>query len=180
MTGDDLQARFDALQQRLMPLWQIIGAGPVAPDQASNTVIVVPSLNVDIELSSSLQQAYEERFLFMIFLLRQPEIRLIYVTSLTVAESIVTYYLHLVPGVTLGNARKRLILLSPQDGSARPLTQKLLDRPRLIQQIRSLVSDPERAHIVPFNTTDLERELAVRLNIPMYATNPRFFAFGTK
>jgi hypothetical protein len=34
--------------------------------------------------------------------------------------------------------------------------------------------------MVPFATTDLERELAVRLDIPMYAADPRFFAFGTK
>jgi hypothetical protein len=33
---------------------------------------------------------------------------------------------------------------------------------------------------VPFTTTDLERELAVELGIPMYAADPRFYAFGTK
>jgi hypothetical protein len=180
VTEDDLPTRFDLLQQRLTALWKIIGAGPERPDQASNTVIVVPSINVDIELSSSLQQAYEERFLFMLFLLQQPHIRVIYLTSLAIDRRIVDYYLQLVPGVTLGNARKRLALLSPQDGSPRPLTRKLLDRPRLMRAIRSLVPDPDRAHIVPFNTTDQERELAVRLDIPMYAADPRYFAFGTK
>jgi hypothetical protein len=180
MTDDQLQAQFDAIQQRLAPLWKIIGRGPEAPDQAPNTVVVVPSIDVDIELSSALQQAYEERFLFMLFLLQQPEIRIIYVTSLAIDPGIVDYYLHLVPGVTLGNARKRLALLSPRDGSSQPLTRKLLERPRLMRQIRSLIPDPDRAHVVPFTTTDLERELAVRLDIPMYAADPRYFAFGTK
>src|SRR5213079_2109229 len=59
-------------------------------------------------------------------------------------------------------------------------SQKLLDRPRLLAQIRQLVRDPNRAHLVPYNTTDLERELSLRLESPMYAADPRFVAFGTK
>src|SRR5439155_7376880 len=88
--------------------------------------------------------------------------------------------LHILPGVVISSARRRLTFVSPLDGSSRPLTQKLLERPRLMQQIRALIPDHERAHIVPYNTTDLERELAVRLDLPMYAADPRFFAFGTK
>src|SRR5205085_10618520 len=84
------------------------------------------------------------------------------------------------PVVVISSARRRLALVAPLDASGRPLTAKLLERPRLLQQIRALVPDPERAHIVPFNTTDLERELAIRLGLPMYAADPRFFAFGTK
>ena len=38
----------------------------------------------------------------------------------------------------------------------------------------------DRAHLVPYNTTERERELAVQLGIPMYAADPRFFGFGTK
>jgi hypothetical protein len=60
------------------------------------------------------------------------------------------------------------------------LVEKLLERPRLLQHTRSLIPDLDRAHIVPLTTTDLERELAVRLDLPMYAADPRFFAFGTK
>ena len=103
-----------------------------------------------------------------------------YVTSGEIAHNIVDYYLHLLPGVTISNARKRLFLISPLDASSRPLSRKLLDRPRLLEEIRALAVDVDRAHIVPFNTTDLERELAVRLGIPMYAADPRFFELGTK
>ncbi len=178
---DDIQERYDRLQQRLVPLWEIIGRSQLGgTDEDENTIVVVPSLTVDLELSASVQQAYEERFLFMLLLLRQPLIRMVYVTSGTVAPDIIDYYLHLLPGVTSGNARKRLFLVSPLDLSPRPLTQKLLDRPRLLEHIRSLAVNVERAHIVPFNTTDLERELAIRLGMPMYAADPRFFALGTK
>jgi len=40
--------------------------------------------------------------------------------------------------------------------------------------------DPDRAHLVPFNTTNREKELALRLGIPMYGADPKFFALGTK
>jgi len=40
--------------------------------------------------------------------------------------------------------------------------------------------DPDRAHLVPFNTTNREKELALRLGIPMYGADPKFFPMGTK
>ena len=66
------------------------------------------------------------------------------------------------------------------DGSARPLSEKLLERPRMIDRIRSLIMDPDRAHLVPFNTTNREKELALQLGIPMYGADPKFFPLGTK
>jgi hypothetical protein len=113
-------------------------------------------------------------------LLRQPRARLIYVTSQTILPSIIDYYLDLLPGVIASHARQRLFLLSPLDGSVRSLSDKLLARPRLIERIRSLIMDPDRAHLVPFNTTNREKELAVRLGIPMYGADPKFFPLGTK
>jgi hypothetical protein len=140
---------------------------PGGPLEEENTIVVVPSLTVDIDLPSSAVQAYEERFLFMLFVLRQPLVRLIYITSQPIQPNIIDYYLQILPGAILSNARKRLFLVSPLDGSPRPLSGKLLDRPRLMSHIRSLIPDLERAHVVPYNTTDLERELAVRLELPM-------------
>src|SRR5439155_22427084 len=77
-------------------------------------------------------------------------------------------------------ARKRLFLVSPLDGSPRPLTRKLLERPRMIARLRSLVLDPHRAHLVPFATTHEDRDLALALGIPMYGCDPRHLAWGTK
>jgi hypothetical protein len=176
-----MEAHFQELQRRLVPLWKMIGrTDPGGPLEEENTIVVVPSLTVDIELPSSALQAYEERFLFMLFVLRQPYVRLIYITSQGIQPSIIDYYLQILPGAIVSNARKRLFLVSPLDGSLRPLSRKLLDRPRLIHHIRSLIPDAQRAHVVPYNTTDLERELALQLGLPMYAADPRFFAFGTK
>ena len=181
LPAEEVERRFEQLQQKLPALWESIGrTDPGGPRQEENTIVVVPSLTADIELAPSEQQAYEERFLFLLFLLRQPNIRLIFVTSSPIQPNIVDYYLGIVPGAVASSMRERLYLVSPLDGSTRPLTEKLLERPRLIQRIRSLIPDPDRAHVVPFLTTDLERELAVHLGIPMYAADPRFFAFGTK
>lgn len=80
--------------------------------------------------------------------------------------------------MAISNARKRLRLLSPQDATSRPLIRKVLERPRFLEQIKTSIPNLELAHLVPFLTNDLESELAVRLGIPMYAANPRYFAFG--
>ena len=175
-------SQFDSLQQKLISLWTSIGrTDPGGPLEDHNTVVVVPSMSVDSDnMAGAALQAYEERFLFMLFLLRQPNLRLIYVTAQAIQPATIDYYLQLLPGLSISNARKRLFLVSPLDGSARTLTQKLLERPRTIRHIRSLISDLDRAHLVPYNTTDPEKELAIRLGIPMYAADPDFFAFGTK
>ena len=172
---------FESLQEQLVDIWKLIGeADPTGPVQADNAVVVVPSMAIDMDLTSAALQAYEERMLFLLFLLRQPNIRMIYVTSRPIQPEVIDYYLDILPGVIITNARKRLFLVSPQDGSDRSLTEKLLDRPRLIEEIKSLIPDPAKTHLIPYTTTDIERELAVRLGIPMYAADPRFFAFGTK
>src|SRR6266496_2784155 len=172
----DSQAEFDRLQKKLVPLWKSIEHF----NQDPQTIVVVPSMSIDAVNSGAVMQAYEERFLFLLLLLRQPRARLIYVTSQTILPSIIDYYLDLLPGVIPSHAWPRLFLLSPLDGSVRPLSDKLLVRPRLIERIRSLIMDPDRAHLVPFNTTNREKELALRLGIPMYGADPKFFHLGTK
>src|SRR6059058_3180095 len=168
--------QFDHLQKKLVPLWKSIERF----NQDPQTIVVVPSISIDAIGEGAVMQAYEERFLFILLLLRQPRARLIYVTSQAILPSIIDYYLDLLPGVIPSHAHQRLFLLSPLDGSVRPLSDKLLARPRLIQRIRSLIMDPDRAHLVPFNTTNREKELALRLGIPMYGADPKFFSLGTK
>src|SRR6058998_2492340 len=174
--GYNSEDQFDQLQKKLVPLWKSIERF----NQDPQTIVVVPSMSIDAIDSGAVIQAYEERFLFLLLLLRQPRARLIYVTSRTILPSIVDYYLDLLPGVIPSHARQRLFLPSPMDGSVRPLSEKLLERPRLIERIRSLIMDPDRAHLVPFNTTNREKELALRLGIPMYGADPKFFPLGTK
>src|SRR5262249_60962591 len=69
---------------------------------------------------------------------------------------------------------------TPLDGSDKTLTEKLLERPRLLDHIRGLIPDPDRAHLVFLNVTETERDLSLALGIPMFAADPKFFHFGTK
>ena len=176
LTADEADARFARLQAKLVPLWKSIRAF----NQDEQTIVVVSSMSSGATVSGAIQQALEERFLFLLLLLRQPRARLVYVTSQPIDPSIIEYYLGLMPGVIGGHARRRLFLVSPHDGSSRPLSAKLLARPWLLERIRGLIPDSERAHLVPYSTTHLERDLALRLGIPMYGADPRFFPLGTK
>jgi len=170
------QEAYDALQSKLVPLWSSIDH--LNTDE--QTIVVVPSADIDVELSASELQAYEERYLFLLFLLRQPRARMVYVTGQAIHPDIVDYYLDLLPGVIQSNARKRLFFVSPMEARFRPLSRKLLDRPQLIARIKTLIPNPDRAHLVPFMTTWDDRELAMRLGIPMYGADPAHAAYGTK
>ncbi|NIQ55686.1 MAG: hypothetical protein GWN85_20105, partial [Gemmatimonadetes bacterium] len=85
------QAAFDALQAKLVPLWRSIQR----LNQDEQTIVVVPSADIDIELPADVLQAYEERYLFLLMLLRQPRARMIYVTGQAIHPDIVDYYLDL-------------------------------------------------------------------------------------
>jgi hypothetical protein len=174
---ETVQARFEQLQERLVPLWRSIQS----LNQDPQTIVVVPSISLDkVEGSNIHMQPYEERYLFLLLLLRQPQARLIYVTSQPILPSIIDYYLDLLPGVIPSHARQRFFPVAVLDSSSEALSVKLLERPRLIERIRALIPDPTRAHMVPYNTTELERDVAVRLGIPMYGADPRHFPLGTK
>lgn len=177
MAGVDEAGAFDVLQQKLGGMWPAIGG----PTEEHKTMVVVPSVSMEFppELGPVLP-AYEERYLFLLFLLAQPGAVVIYLSAQPILPRIVDYFLALVPPPHAATARERLHLLSIGDPSPRPLTTKILERPRTIERIRSLISDPERAHIVPFITSELEEQLAVRLNIPVYGTDPRLMIHGTK
>jgi len=153
------------------------------PDNlASKTIVVIPSLSLDQEVLAKVHGAlyYEERLLCLLMLLRMPRANVIYVSSTTIDPVIIDYYLHLLPGITGYHARERLTLISCYDTSALPLTEKILQRPRLIERIKNAIPAGNVAHFACFNTTGLERSLAVRLDIPIYGCDPSLVYLGTK
>ena len=167
----DELARFTVLQASFRKQFARVFPDPRQP----RTVVVVPSLSLPADELRKISGAhhYEERMLFALMLLRMPRTRLVFVTSQPISSGIVDYHLQLLTGVPSVHARERLTLLACHDASGVPLTQKVLDRPRLVRRIRETVSDPGAAHLTCFNATALERTLAVRLGIPLYACDPR-------
>src|SRR5438477_976827 len=176
VSAKEAAAQFDQLQQKLVPLWRLIESF----NQEEQTIVVVPSMSVDMTATGSQAQGYEERFLFLLLLLAQPRARMIYVTSQAIHPSVIEYYLDLLPGVIPSHAMRRLTLVAPYDDSNGPLSLKLLERSRLLERIEASILDKDRAHLVCFNTTFLERNLALRLDIPLYGADPLHLSFGTK
>lgn len=172
------RASFAALQRRLVPLVSQI----FSDRHAAQTVVVVPSMSLPREELLKLTGAnqYEERLLCLLMLLRQPRTNVVYVTSQPIPESIIDYYLHLLPGIPFQHARRRLTLLSCYDGSRDTLTEKVLGRPRLMEHIRAAIPNERAAHMTCFIATPAERTLAVRLGIPLYACDPDLRHLGTK
>jgi hypothetical protein len=176
LTAEEAARQFDSLQTKLVPLWRSIESF----NQDEQTIVVVPSMSIDMDITGLEVQAYEERFLFLLLLLTQPRARMIYVTSQAIHASVIEYYLDLLPGIIPRHAMRRLTLLAPYDDSPRPLSLKVLERPRLLQQIEASIVDKDRAHLVCYNTTYFERNLALRLGIPLYGADPCHLPFGTK
>jgi hypothetical protein len=171
-------AAFARLADRLPHLFRRVAQD----ERAEHTVLVVPSLSLDPRELAKVTGVhhYEERLLFYLMLLRRPLTRVIFVTSQALSPIVVDYYLHLLSGVPTSHARKRLVLLSCADASTAPLSAKILARPRLMQRIRQALGPPEQAHLVCFNSSPLERTLAVQLGIPLYANDPELYDLGTK
>jgi len=176
--GSDLElARFADLKQRLPAI-----SRAYRQREAMHTSVVIPSISVNQEELAKVEGSayYEERLLFTLIRLANPLSRVIYVTSQPVHQEILEYYLQHLPGVPLSRARSRLLVLCLYDASPKPLTLKILERPRTIERMRRFIGDPNRAYLTCYNSTILERRLAVELGIPLNAVDPELLWMGTK
>jgi hypothetical protein len=176
-SAEELKA-FEKIQEGFCDQFELFFPDNLAP----KTVVVIPSLTLDQEVLDKVTGAihYEERLLCLLMLLRMPRTHVIYVSSSPIDPVIIDYYLHLLPGITGYHARERLTLLSCYDSSKLTLTEKILNRPRLIQRIKQSIPAGHVAHIACFNTTAYERTLAVRLGLPIYGCDPSMIYLGTK
>ncbi len=166
------ERRQEAFAQRLT-------AGGVAHFERG-TVVVVPSLSFPrAELAKITGvQHYEERMLFLTLFLRNPELHMVFVTSLTIEPAIVDYYLRFLPDPADG--RRRLHLVSLEDHDIGPLSEKLLQRPEMLERVRSLVPDHDNAYVLPFNVTPSEKRVAEALELPLYGPTPEQIWLGSK
>ncbi|MEO8585930.1 MAG: peptide ligase PGM1-related protein [Acidobacteriota bacterium] len=178
LTLEQELAEFEILKPRLAEVWDSISGR----DDQPHTSVVVPSLTLDQAEMRKLDGAsfYEERLLFLLIRLRNPRARVVFVTSQPVHPLVLEYYFQLLVGIPASHARGRLTLLCAHDASPRSLTEKILERPRLIERIRQGIPDRSRAYLTVFNSTPLERKLAVLLGVPLNGVDPALNAYGTK
>jgi hypothetical protein len=155
----------------------------VFPDKlAAKSVVIIPSITLDQEILAKVSGHvhYEERLLCLLMLLRMPRTHVVYVTSEPIDPVIIDYYLHLLPGITRLHAEQRLTLLSCYDASPKSLTEKILDRPRLIERIKKSIPAGNAAHLACFTVTKYERTLAIKLDMPIYGCDPELADIGNK
>jgi pheganomycin biosynthesis PGM1-like protein len=168
--------RFARLQQRLLTATTAAGRGA-----SRRSVVVLPSRSVDRWHEPPAEtRSYEERLLSFLLDLRDPALEMTYVSSLPVAQRTIDYYISLLPPSVRRSARKRLRLVSLGDDGHRPLSEKLLERPRVLERIRRALHDPRIAYLMPYNATHLERDVALALDIPLFGADPGHAWFGTK
>jgi len=156
-----------------------VGHASIA-DLAHGTVVVVPSISFPVAELDKITGAlhYEERMLFMLLLLRSPELRLVYVTSLPIDPDIVDYYLRFTPDPD--DARRRLHLLTLDDPEPRGLAEKLLERPDRLEELRRAAGDPDDTYVLTFNVTAAEAGLIDALDLPLYGPPPELVPLGSK
>jgi hypothetical protein len=178
LAPEEEKRAFEALKPRLAELW----ADVFPKDDAPYTSVIVPSVTLDdgelVRHGDS--RFYEETLLVLLMRLRNPRARVVYVTSQPIPAVIMDYYFHFLAGIPASHAASRLTLLSAHDGSARPLTRKILERPRLVERMRAAIPNVARAYMTVFGATPLERRLATLLDIPLNAADPGLESLCTK
>ncbi|MFC6239013.1 peptide ligase PGM1-related protein [Longivirga aurantiaca] len=179
---DDLEdfddAAFRALQMRLADMWPGMTLRTV--ESMDRAILVVSSITADIPALEQVLAAYEERYLFLVLALaRSPRTHVVYVTSVPMLRRLVDYYLSMQPG-DHSDLYKRLTVISIGDHSHLPLTNKILERPRVMARMRQIAHEHEHALLLPFMTTRNEAELALALDVPLYGTHPALVHLGTK
>jgi len=139
---------------------------------------VVPSISFPVgELARIVAvQAYEERMLFVLLLLRNPELRLVYVTSTEVDPAVVGYYLRFLADAD--SAKRRLTMVDVGDPSIGSLSEKILARPEVVTELRGLLGSS--ATMLPFNVTPAEVKLAAALGLPLCGPPAHLVRLGSK
>lgn len=142
--------------------------------------VVIPSLSVDAGELQKIEGSvfYEERQLFNILALCDPNVYVIYVTALPLHPSIVNYYLSFLPE----GAEKRLTLFSTFDGTNIALTEKIIARPRLQAKIRRIIEKTvhDEAIMICFIPTANEHKLASSLGVLLEASPEDVQFWGSK
>ncbi len=169
---------FASIQATLPSLWRKLSDSTSAP----KTVLALPSISLTEEetVYNSQLNRFEERILYLLNHLKNPNCELILLLSQPVPESVLSYYLYLLPGVPFSHARKRLTVLFMRDSSSLPLCQKVLERPVVMRRLKNILAGRENAYIASYTVTELEKQLVESLGIPIVGMNPESGVYESK
>ena len=148
-----------------------------------HAVVALPSFSVGESLLSHYVEripALEHRYLLaQLMVPRIPGCELVFVTSQAPEQSVLDYYVSLVPPDAQADMRRRFRVLEVPDRSGRAIAAKLLDRPDLLEELRaSLAGRP--GHLEPWNVSRSEVDVALQLGMPINGTSPDLWPLGFK
>ncbi len=175
----DAAARFQQLQRdRLLAAWRADRPGSTTP----RVMVALPSFSLErsvLEHYGARLPPLEHRYLYGVLRATDPSIRVVFLSSAPVDPVVLDGYLSLVPPELRARLLGRTLLASPSDVSNRPLAEKVLDLPELIDDVRRFIGD-DIGLIEPWNVTDAERDLALALDLPLSGTDPEHWRLATK
>ena len=176
--GDAMDDHFEHLQERLPDALAANRPG----SGRDHVVVAMPSFS----LSTSLLEHYgarlpamEHRYLNATLMLGRIDADVVFVCSTEPGPEVLAYYRELVPAQTARRMERRVHCVSVEDLSHRPLAEKLLERPDLLDEVRRLVGG-RPALIEPWNVTENEVAVATALGIPVNGTAPELRAEAFK
>ena len=107
-------------------------------DLDRGTIVVLPSATFPIaELRKIVGiQHYEERLLCTLLRLQNPDQRIVYITSLPIDDAVIEYYLRFLADPE--DARRRFHPVVVGEDSQRALTEKVLDKTPVVDEVRRL------------------------------------------
>lgn len=115
--------------------------------------------------------------LFVALALRDPGMRIIYLSSMPLDKDVVAYYLSFVDDE---QAPQRLHLLSVGDPEPRALAAKLLESAEVIGRLKEIIGERTSAYLLPFNVTSWETQLAKILDVRVFGAPLGLVHLGTK
>ena len=175
-----LASAFETLQaEKLLDAWRADLPGARTP----HVLVALPSYSVDrslLEHFGDRVPPLEHRYVYALLQARSPFTRVVYLSSLPVADDVVDGYLELLDSATpADDVRGRSLLLSTGDTSPRPVAEKLLDRGDLIDSLRAYLGDTPGL-IEPWNVSEAEAALAVAIGAPIHGSPPAVRHVATK
>lgn len=170
---------FKDLQQRLGPALDLNKPGA----RGDHVLIAMPSFSLgETTLSHYAARipALEHRYLNALYLLNRIECcEFVFLSTLAPEREILDYCFSLLPAERSGNVRSRFRSIAVPDDRPRPLAEKLLGRPDILDAIKaSFAGRP--AFIEPWNVTEHEVDVARHLHAPINGTSPELWPIGFK
>jgi PGM1 C-terminal domain len=171
---------FATLQSKLGPAMAANRPGSAT----SHVLIALPSYSVSESLMSHYSDriaVLEHRYLNAVVIAGRIEsCEMIYVSTRAPLPEVIEYYLELLPPERRASTGQRIRVIEvPDDGTARSVAARMVDRPDLIALVREHIGD-RPAVIEPWNVTEHEVNLALALDVPINGSAPELRALAFK